>query len=516
MNGSYAKLQKLNSFTLDDYGSYTIAVGEEYEIHATSFNPSNATFKDVVWESSDSSVASVVGSGENNATGTVSIDDVGSSTISAYVISDPDQGTKVTANRTVTFDAVASIALPSTFYGDNWASNFSSPDFELAIDADDIVLEDNLNGNSGVALHVSYKSGSTYYLADDYGLYLLGASYGSNQIHIAQNYVVNGVRSQGTGTITFSKPEPISSVKATIGNKEYKTAETAYPMIAGDTSDYISFTRTGGNHFTDNGVQVVITDDPLDGTPEPTPVEPRKDVFEYSNGTIKANREGKGYVAYSWTDLTDDSIKIAYLYVDISERVVAESVTLSTDKANDTVNTGAIITVSANITASNPSKPINKSNVSWTIEGDGFKKLSKKSGSTDTSCQFEGKAAGTAVVKWRDSISGVTDTITITVSAEESYSFPWDDISDGEYCDTYIGAMYATVDSDTETFVFDGVGLDSFDDGIHFEYHYVSSNSKTEHVFEDEYGNQIIISTNSSTFTVESGNVEIESEYYSC
>ena len=531
INASYTKLQKLSSFNLDDFGSYDIVVGEEFEIHAINFSPSNATFKDVTWTTTNESVASVAGLGENFATGAVSILSSGSATIGAYVVNDPEEGTQVTANRTVTFNAFNGIALPAAFEGNNWKSSFSNPDFELAIDGDDIILQDNENSNADVSLHVAYKSGSTYYLADDNGLYLMGASVSNGQITIAAGYTVNGEKHAGSGTITFSKEEAISSVKATIKGVEYASAGSAYQMIAGNDSGYITFTRTGGNYFDDLGAEVVITDDPLAGVPEPTPepatllgtwsdgtytvvvsndeqsitvsggvefeepvaaswdseekcyiggesdeywfyfdvieggkvdfsetystyifttltkegytpVEPRKDVFTYSGGYITANREGAGYVKYSWRDNADGgAIKSAYLYVEIAEAVKVASVVLSSNPASGEVAINDDITINAAITPTSVGD-INSAKISWSITDDDGKVT--KQNSDDTSCVLRGTKAGSVTVTWSDSVSGVSESIVITVTDEEADVVPanmqgtWLGVDDACECDIEI------------------------------------------------------------------------------
>lgn len=576
INASYTKLQKLTSFNLDDYGSYDIVVGEEFEIHAINFNPSNATFKDVTWTSTNESVASVAGFGDNFATGKVSILSAGSATIGAYVVNDPEEGTQVTASRTVTFNAFDSIALPAAFEGDNWKSSFSNPDFELEIDGDDILLQDNLNDWDNISLHVAYKSGSTYYLADDYGLYLMGASVSDGQITIAAGYTVNGEKHAGTGTIVFSKEEAISSVKATIGGVEYASAGSAYQMIAGDKSGYITFTRTGGNNFDDLGAEAVITDDPLAGEPEPTPepaefagtwsgegykvvvsntedsfvinggdfenlevtydddfgyyvdegyeylfsfseiiggevtlselynsleielskegytpVEPRKDVFTYSGGYITANREGAGYVKYSWRDHADgNAVKSAYLYVEIAERVEVASVVLSSDPANGEVAINGEITINAAVTPAIGT--INKSNISWSATtSDG--RVTKLS-STDTSCVYQGTKAGEVTVTWRDSISGVEESIVITVTDQQA------DVVPANMQGTWIG--YDDYYGCETTFVINNDGTIEATD----EYGFLAdgrtftlvSKSGNDYTFEDNYDNTIVITFNES------------------
>ena len=574
INASYTKLQKLNSFNLDDYGSYDIVVGEEFEIHAINFSPSNATFKDVTWTTTNESVASVAGLGENFATGTVSVLSAGSATIGAYVVNDPEEGTQVTASRTVTFNAFDSIALPAAFEGDNWKSSFSNPDFELEIDGDGILLQDNLNGWDNVSLHVSYKSGSTYYLADDNDLYLIGASVSNGQITIAAGYTANGEKHAGTGTIVFSKEEAISSVKATIGGVEYASAGSAYQMIAGDKSSYITFTRTGGNNFVDLGAEAVITDDPLAGEPEPTPepaefagtwsdgtytvvvsntedsfvinggdfedleafeedgyfydasyehcfafseikdgeidledyygdlkitltkegytpVEPRKDVFTYSGGYITANREGAGYVKYSWRDNADGgAVKSAYLYVEIAERVEVASVVLSSNPANGEVAINGEITINAAVTPAIGT--INKSNISWSATtSDG--RVTKLS-STDTSCVYQGTKAGEVTVTWRDSISGVEESIVITVTDQQA------DVVPANMQGTWIG--YDDYYSCETTFVIKNDGTIEVTD----EYSFLAdgrtftlvSKSGNDYTFNDDYGNTIVITFNES------------------
>ena len=586
LNGSYAKLQKLNSFNLDDFGSYTIAVGETYTIHAVNFTPSNATFKDVVWESSDESVASVSGSGENYATANVTILAAGSTTISAHVVSDPDEGTIVTATRTVTFNATSEIALPSTFYGNNWVSDFeNTPDYTLDIDDSAIILEDNVNDNSGVVLHVAYQSGSTYYLTDDFGLYVFGASYSNGQITIAANYTANGNVHPGTGTIVFSKPEVISSVKATIGGVEYKTAESAYQMIAGNQSGYVTFTRTGGNNFQELDTEVVITDDPLAGVPEETPEpatlpgtwtgegytvvvsndeqtltisggdfdelectyddgygyfmdenwdylfsfgtieggnvtleeinysleinlskdgyvapEPRKDVFTFNNGFITANREGKGYIKHSWRDYADGStIKSAYLYVEISERVTVASVALSTNPNGAEVAINGEITINAAITPSVDGKAINASNITWTKteKVNGTQGQGSRVSSNNTSYVFKGTAAGEVTITWNDSVSGLSESITITITSDEA------DVVPAGMQGTWVG--YEDYYSLEVTLVINKNGTLTANDeyGFCVDRDFSLTNvSGDTYTFEDNYDNVLTIVFDGSTISV--------------